>query len=369
MVARVQRIEKVILLIFVIILVAGGSAVAQKKKQYLKRKNKMISRYKGGSIHFSKNKRYLSLEFNVNSLNYFGDLAPTPKKFSTDISFTRPGFGFTGVYRYSPAFSFRGGLDWGRIMADDAESQNPNGDVGDKGRYIRNLSFRNDLIMATGSVMYDFFPNHGTFLNRVEITPYAFGGFTVMYSNPQGKVPDKYYNTNPAPEAGKWVSLRKLGTEGQHSDAYPNNKPYSPIQIAIPVGLGVRMAASKRVDVSFEMGYRILFTDYIDDAGGLYVDLGALDSDLAKTMSDRSRETHAAISGKPRNMQLVFSRGVSTYEGIDGKYYTYIGGYGIDEHDPLKTGKRGDEGNDQLWMFSLKVSYIISGSFQRAKFR
>ena len=66
----------------------SDTAYAQKKKSYLKKRNRMISKYKGGSIHFSKNKRYLSGEFNININNYFGDLAPQGGRISTDLAFT-----------------------------------------------------------------------------------------------------------------------------------------------------------------------------------------------------------------------------------------------------------------------------------------
>ena len=50
------------------------------------------------------------------------------------------------------------------------------------------------------------------------------------------------------------------------------------------------MKLGERTDLNFEINYRVLLTDYIDDVSSRYVDLGALDSELAKAMSDRSRE-------------------------------------------------------------------------------
>lgn len=120
-------------------------AYAQRKsKSYLKRKNKKIGKYKGGSIHFDKNKRYLSLGASIDAVNYFGDLAPKSQIASTNISFTRPAFTLFGSYRYAPNLTFRGSFSWGRIVGDDFESASTTGDKS-KFRYIRNLSFRNDI--------------------------------------------------------------------------------------------------------------------------------------------------------------------------------------------------------------------------------
>lgn len=59
------------------------------------------------------------------------------------------------------------------------------------------------------------------------------------------------------------------------------------------------MRLSDRLDLSFEMGFRLLFTDHVDDVGGLYPDIRDLESELAKTMFDRSGETTSA-SGDSR---------------------------------------------------------------------
>ncbi|HBH22703.1 MAG TPA: hypothetical protein DDY13_04690 [Cytophagales bacterium] len=337
------------------------------KKGYLKKKNKFVSKYKGGSIHFTKNKRYLSFGVNVNALNYFGDLAPNPGIGSTDISFTRPGFGIMASYRYTPALSIVAGLNWGRLRGDDFESADPYDESGSY-RYVRNLSFRNDIYEFMAGVQYDFIPNHGTFLNRLKIVPYAFAGVSLIYHNPKAQVPDvNVFTGETMPNAGEWVALKPLGTEGQYSDAY-DVKPYSLIQPAIPLGIGGRFAVNQRLDLSLEIGYRILFTDYIDDVGGLYVDLGALDSDLARVMSDRSREEVAVNSGIRRDENAISEATLAPYDYVskyNGETYRVYPGYGDEHPDNL----RGDQSNDQLFVTTIRISYILTGSFQRAKFR
>ncbi len=349
-------------------LAVSENASAQKKKSYLKKKNRQISKYRGGSIHFSKNKRYLSGELNINFNNYFGDLAPKAKWSSTDLSFTRPGVALYGVYRYTPNFSFRTGLSWSRIRGDDFESADAT-DPNAVYRYARNLSFRNNLYEASFQGMWDIFGNHGTFLNRVPWTPYVFAGISVFYHEPKGLAPELDRNGNPLPEAGEWVKLRELGTEAQHSTVSEvRGKEYGPIQLSVPAGIGVRVQLNKRLDFAFEIGYKFLFFDYVDDVSGLFVDLGSLDSELAKVMSDRSLEPTAVKSGDPRNFELIntVTREISYVSKYDGNTYNTLAGYGHEFPDNTR-GNSSD--NDHILVTSFKLTYVITGSFQRAKFR
>jgi len=355
-----------IMLLSLIFLCAIDAHAQRRSKSYLKKKNRRISNYKGGSIHFDKNKRYISLGGSVDILNYFGDLAPRSQMASTNLSLTRPAFTIFGAYRYSPNLVLRGSFSWGRLTGDDFESSDPYGQDS-RYRYIRNASFRNDIKELAFTAVWDFFGNHGTFLNRVSFTPYAFAGLAVFHHNPKAMAPEFDKFGNPLAEAGEWVALRPLGTEGQLSENY-DVKQYSLIQPSIPFGLGIRAKLQKRLDFEFEVGYRFLFTDYIDDVSGMYVDLGALDSELAKAMSDRSRETNAINSGDPRDLEAIESVvRLTTYTSeFDGRDYTVYGGFG-QEHPDNNRGLASD--NDIYIVTSFKVSYIISGSFRRAKFR
>ncbi len=338
----------------------------RRSKTYLKKKNKMVSRYKGGSIRFDKNKRYVNLGASVDALNYFGDLAPKSKMASTNISLTRPAFSVYGTYRFQPNLSFRGSFSWGRITGDDFGSADPFDDEG-RFRYVRNLSFRNDIKELAFVGIYDLFSNHGTFLNRVKFTPYAFAGVAVFHHNPKGKVPELDKLGNPLEEAGQWVPLRPLGTEGQLSEHY-DVKQYSLVQPSIPFGVGIRAKLQKRLDFEFEIGYRFLFTDYLDDVSGMYVDLGALDSELARAMSDRSREPVGIMKGQPRDFEAIESTvRLTTYTSpYNNQQYTVYGGFG-QEHPDNNRGMSSDK--DIYIVTSFKISYIISGSFKRAKFR
>lgn len=362
-----KNMKWVVLMLLSVALLLGNNANAQRRsKSYLKKKNKKIGNYKGGSIHFDKNKRYISLGGSIDALNYFGDLAPKSQMASTNISFTRPAFTIYGTYRYSPNLSLRASLGWGRILGDDFDSADPYGQDS-RFRYIRNLSFRNDIKEFAFVATWDLFGNHGTFLNRQGFTPYVFAGIAVFHHNPKGKVPELDKMGNPLEQAGDWVALRPLGTEGQLSDHY-DVKQYSVIQPSIPFGVGFRAKLQKRLDFEFEVGYRYLFTDYVDDVSGMFVDLGALDNELARAMSDRSREPVGIIDGGARDFEAIESVvRLTTYTSeFDGQDYTVYGGYG-QEHPDNNRGMANDK--DIYIVTSFKVSYIISGSFKRAKFR
>ena len=356
-----------LIILFISILAVTDSYAQRKSKGYLKKKNKKIGNYKGGSIHFDKNKRYISAGVSIDALNYFGDLAPKSQVASTNISFTRPAFTIYGTYRFDPHLSFRGSFGWGRLMGDDFESADPYGDDS-KFRYVRNASFRNDIKELAFVAIWDIFANHGTFLNRVSFTPYVFAGIAGFHHNPKGKAPEFDKSGQPLAESGEWVALRDLGTEGQLSEHY-DVKQYSNFQPSIPFGIGVRAKVQKRLDIEFEIGYRFLFTDYIDDVSGKYVDLGALDNDLARAMSDRSRETTGAVSGGARDFEAIEAvTHLHTYTSrFDNEDYTVYGGYGSDQHPDNDRGLPNDK--DLYIVTSFKIAYIISGSFKRAKFR
>lgn len=340
----------------------------RKDKSYLQKKSKAMANYKGGSIHFDKNKRYLSVGFSVDAVNYFGDLAPTSAMASTNISFTRPSFSVYGLYRYLPNLSFRGSFSWSRLVGDDFKSSDPYGE-GSKYNYVRNASFRNDIKELAFVGVWDFLPNHGTFLNRVPFTPYAFAGLAVFHHNPKGKAPELDKLGQPLAEAGDWVALRPLGTEGQLSEHY-DVKQYSTIQPSIPFGIGIRAQLQKRLDFEFEVGYRFLLTDYIDDVSGMYVDLGALDSKLARAMSDRSNllnEPTSANTGELRDRVAIEAttsehQYTSQYDGVTYNVYRGFGSDGLNNN-------RGFSGKDLYIVTSFKLTYIITGSFTKAKFR
>jgi hypothetical protein len=341
-------------------------AYGQFNRKSIKRNNKRIANYTGKK-HFGREHVYSGVGFSLNALNYYGDLSPLPSKFSTDISFTKPGFGISLFHRFGPRYTLIGQFMYGTLSGSDAESAKKSGNESENFRQIRNLSFRNHIQELSVVAVFDLFENEGTYISRVKWTPYAFVGIAVFHHNPQAQAPKTYLDGTPDPYAGQWVDLQPLGTEGQNAtllstDANYGIKTYSLIQAAIPFGLGARFRLNEVFDLWADIGFRYTFTDYLDDVSKHYVDLGVFDpngtftgkNQLAQAMNYRSNELPGATTSY-------------TYVGRDGKTYsTYNSGFGAETKDNI----RGNSKNNDIYMVtSIKLTYILGATFHRAKFR
>lgn len=317
-----------------------------------------MASFKGKKFGF-KNKAYSGIGISLNSFHYLGDLAPKSRLGSTDLSFTKPGVGASFIHRFGPRYTLFAGYLHGSVSGSDAESADPNSESG-KYRYQRNLTFRNRIHELAVTAYFDLFDNTGRYISRVKWTPYAFTGMVLFYHNPQAQAPSIDLQGNSLAQAGEWVDLRPLGTEGQYAnllstDVNSGIKPYSHFQFAIPLGLGVRFRLNDVLDLWVEFSTRRLFTDYLDDVSKNYVDLGVLDSPLAKAMSYRSNEL------PPNELPPLVP-----YVGRDGVTYNTISGYGSE--GPSNT--RGSSGgNDVYFVSTIRLSYILGATLHRAKFR
>lgn len=331
-------------------LIFSQSSTAQRSRT----KSKSVK----GSI-YTINKKYTTLSMNVNAMNYFGDLAPLDNMASTNMSLTRPGFGISASRRLGPRFTVRGSFNWGRLKGDDFESADPEDQSG-RFRYVRNLQFRNDIKELSVVGIFDFVENLATYRSRKQVVPYLFLGVAAFHHNPKALVPETDVNNGntPFPNAGEWVDLAPMRTEGVS---------YKKVQLAIPFGLGLRFRLDERWDLAFEVGYRHLFFDYLDDVSRDFVDLGSLPDNLARALSDRSREVVAVESGTTRQTGVIPNELESYTSPFDGNTYTTIAGYGRDAKDNI----RGDSSNNDVYiMTGFQISYIINNQrFKRAKFR
>jgi len=300
--------------------------------------------------------RYLEVGGGLHFLTYFGDLAPANNILSTDVSQIKPGISGLINYRYGPRMSLKAELLYGRLTGDDNTSANPQ-DSDALSRYIRNLSFRNDILDFSMMAQFYIFKNYLNFRERKPFNIYFNIGISMFYHNPKGRVPDFKLNNERYPNSGEWVALRPLGTEGQYSEFY-DIEPYSSVQFSIPFGGGFNFRLSERLDFNFEINYRLLLTDYIDDVSGRYVDLGALEGDLAKSMSDRSQEPYSMMSGKERDEELILANTEpNTYiSSFDGLRYMVLSSFGSDG------GTRGGPSKDTYLVTSFKISYILNKS-------
>jgi hypothetical protein len=350
------------LVVLGIVVFAGHDALAQMNRKMIKKNNKRIANYRGRKSSFDKTKSYNAIGITINALNYYGDIAPRPQRISTDISFTRPAIGISYAHRFGPRYTILGQFMYGTLKGSDSNSA----DAGDLNngiyRYKRNLSFRNRIKELSVVAVFDLFKNESTYIGRVGWTPYVFLGVAGFINNPEAQAPAKDLDGNSLPEAGKWVKLRPLGTEGQYSTLDPTDanygiKPYKVLQVAIPFGVGTRFRLNQVMDVWADIGFRYTFTDYIDDVSRNYVDLGALNSNLSRAMSYR---TTPEIIAKLNDPIMV------TYTARNGQPYTVLAGYGQE----YPTNNRGSKKDRDIYMVtSIKLTYILGATFHKAKFR
>ncbi len=364
-------------------------------------------RRRGNIGKFSGNKKlinpaiaYYGIGGGINAINYFGDMAPTSGILSTKLSFTRPGLNLYIKQKFGERYHWRANLMYGRMQSGDVQTVGNDAITQENAnRYLRNLSFRNDIIELSLTGQIDLFKYSGRYTGRAPLNIYAFGGLGIMYHNPKGKVPEYFspqaYKTDgpdniPLEQAGEWVSLRDLGTEGQFVDDetramylsafgkdLPN--PYSRIQIVIPMGLGIRYKLTNNFDLGLEVGYRHTFTDYLDDVSVEYIDLGAFgdpsdpNAALAMAMSDKSNQFTQTEFDQIRNFTYNssvtnYSSNLTDLEWSRAAGYGNAGGEGNSSPANNVRGNRND--NDIYIVTNIQLTYILGRSFVRsAKFR
>lgn len=178
--------------------------------------------------------------------SYDGDL----KKKS--FSFSQPSFiGSLGAkYDFSEHITGRAYFSMTSLQADDKK--------GNDYMRTRNLSFKTHLMELELGAQYNFLN-----LNYSWWTPYIYAGVGAFHFNP--------YTTDAE---GEKVYLHNLSTEGQ--GVVPGVKKYGLTQISMPFGLGAERAINEDMKVGLEMGYRKLFTDYLDDVSNVYADEATL---------------------------------------------------------------------------------------------
>jgi hypothetical protein len=155
-------------------------------------------------------------------------------------------------------FALRFQLNHGKLSADDALAKNTF-------QRNRNLNFTSTLYELASTIEFNFLP-FDALINDERFSPYSFIGISGFYFNPTTSVEGSIYELHP------------LQTEGAG---------YSRFSIAIPFGMGIKLALSDRLLLSTEWGLRRTFSDYIDDVSGTYPLEGELHG-LAEDLADRS---------------------------------------------------------------------------------
>ena len=292
---------------------------------------------------------FWSIGFQLNAMNYFGDLNPKAQYISNRIDHTRPSLFIHASKRFGPRIRLRASLGYARLKGSDFEAagnfSSASGDaaLSKISRYGRGLHFRNDIQELAFAATYDFVKSYGRFYRRKAIVPYALLGVAVFHHNPKAIAPEG------TAEAGKWVALQPLGTEGQGKDGYDSK--YSLFQVTSLIGGGIRFRVTDRIDIGAEIGWRFTFTNYLDDVGGRYADLKDLDTDLARRMADRSAESTDALTGKSRDLAAI----APTVGGVSPNY-------GGEAPYPRTAGQGVPDGYYRLGSYGLKGDKRASGT-------
>lgn len=247
--------------------------------------------------------------------NYLGEIGGNEQNrrdFVLDMKLqqTKKSFGGFFRHRFNNSYGATASIVYGEIGGHDNLTSNI-------GRKSRNLSFKNAIIELAARGEYYFYNiydvgGHSRYI--VDFRPYVFGGLGLFHHNPKAELNGESY------------TLRPLKTEGQ-------DKPYSAVNISIPLGVGFYFTYNKRYRLTCELGWRKTFTDYLDDVSTTYAPESELDSEIAIALANRNNE-------------LVDNTSVA-----NGNNYTAGNKRGDDKHD------------DSYLMAHVGMSYVMRGTY------
>jgi opacity protein-like surface antigen len=236
---------------------------------------------------------------------YNGDL--TDKIYPKKV--TNGAIGITANYELTDNIMLRAGYTYAIVGGADRFSK-------DQELINRNLSFETKL--NEFSLVGEYYLQN---LYDHRWSPYAFAGLAVYKYNP--------YAYDPA---NNKVYLKPLSTEGQGLAGYNDRKPYHLTQVALPFGAGVKFAVNNDIHIGLEVGFRKLFTDYLDDVSTTYADPADLLAAKGQQAVDMSYRGDEVATGSPTYPAKGFQRGGSEYKDFyyfTGLHLTYrLGGGG-----------------------------------------
>lgn len=203
-------------------------------------------------------------------MNYIGDLNN-----QSALTLPRPAGSIGLRYRIDNRWALRGEASLGSVACEEDYIK------------LRNLSFKSTIFEVAALAEFNFAP-FGPGATEHRWTPYIFGGVAVFHFNPMAK-----YSTGNGGE--QWAELQPLRTEGQGSSEYSDRKLYPLTQVCMPFGVGVKCRLGKAFSLAAEYGFRMTWTDYLDDVSKTYVGSALImqnsdDGALAAQLADRSGE-------------------------------------------------------------------------------
>ncbi|MBL7873723.1 MAG: outer membrane beta-barrel protein [Cyclobacteriaceae bacterium] len=189
------------------------------------------------SFYAIRKDRALILTAGTGTSTYLGDLANDGDYFDA-----KGNLNFGLQYYFTPRISVRAEVAWFRLAGSDIKAGHPD-------RVGRNLTFQSNNYELNATGMINLFENGNRYYRRPAYNFYAFGGIGLTYFNPTAEY------------LGKKYVLQPLQTEGVS---------YSRVTPAIPLGIGFRLRMGPNLNIALESGYRIVFTDYLDDVSTVY---------------------------------------------------------------------------------------------------
>lgn len=247
--------------------------------------------------------------------------------------------------KFGSQLSLRFDVNWYQLGGDDAEGgasaiiNRPAGRASGESdtRFVRNLNFRARNLEMSLLAVFNLIPVDGSYTRRPIVNPYLMFGIGRSTNRPKTYLPGERGNYT--------VNLWEIQTEADAPvSSYPKNVT------VIPFGIGVRIKASRHIDILLEGARRFTFTDYLDDVATVYPSV------------DEIIEWNGGIGSPQAQIALqIFDRSV---EG------------GFEQRSPGDV--RGRENNDAYYIFQIRLemylpdnflSELLSPSRRKPKFR
>ncbi len=173
---------------------------------------------------------------------YMGDINPS-------IPFMQSQLGWGALVRYYSGTRWAFRLAYSNLQlkgSDEVVGYHPE----------RGLSFStnvHDIAVLAEFNFLDYF----TGSKRSGISPYLFGGVSVLFFNPK---------------AEDGTELCDMFTDVDYDGAMPleGDSKYSKVAASIPFGFGVKYSASRRVGMALEWRWHLALTDWLDDCHAYY---------------------------------------------------------------------------------------------------
>ncbi|HTM98164.1 MAG TPA: DUF6089 family protein [Pedobacter sp.] len=194
--------------------------------------------------------------------------------------------------------------NYGKIKGDDARSNNAE-------LRNRNLNFHTSLNELAFIGNLNFFDMYSPG-SRKRISPYLFLGIGGVIFEPK------------ATWGKRDIELREYNTEAL-------SKLYRNYAMTIPYGAGIKYKKSENITLFGQIGYRTVFTDYLDDVSGVYAapsqwnEKNSFNPTISEQLGDRSWDPYTAQKlYKPGDQRGDF-RKRDTYVFVNiGISYTFV---------------------------------------------